>query len=135
MYYHCQVTVGPDVIIAGGWGNGYLASAYKLSTDDRWTTLPSMTTARFGHACVVHQDYLVVIGGFGAATTVEKIKLSSLTEWEAGPGLDTDFNGGQAIVYQDTIFLVYKEGKVVKLNTEGDKWEAVADLGYIGRRP
>ena len=94
-----------------------------------------MATARDGHACVVHQDYLYVIGGYGAYTSVEKMKLTSLTKWEAGPGLDTDFWAGQAIVYQDTIFLVYKDGKVVKLNTE-DKWEVVIDLGRsIGSRP
>merc|ERR1739838_1207060 len=142
MVGHCQVTAGSDVIVTGGWNHRswtHLVDAYKLSTDGRWTTLPSMTTARQLHACVVHQDYLVVIGGSGAAAagrTVEKIKLTSLTKWEAGPGLDTDFTYGQAIVYQDTIFLVYKDGKVVRLNTEGDKWEAVADLGRnIGTRP
>jgi len=140
MYSHCQVTAGPDVFLTGGYGSGYLdnrlAGAYKLSTDDRWATLPSMTSARSNHACVVHQDYLVVIGGYGAERTVEKIKLNSLTEWEAGPGLDTGLYYGQAMVYQDTIFLVYRDGKVVKLNTEGDKWEEVADLGRdIGLRP
>ena len=94
-----------------------------------------MTTARAGHACVVHQDYLYAIGGWGAAgKRVEKMELNSLTKWEAVPGLDTDFSFGQTIVYEDTIFLVYREGKVVKLNTE-DKWEAVTDLGYIGDRP
>jgi len=137
---HCQVTVGPDVIITGG-RNSYvnLAGAYKLSTDGSWTTLPSLTTARSSHACVVHQGYLVVIGGHEttATRTVEKIKLTSLTKWEAGPGLDTYLYHGQAIVYQDTIFVVNKDdGKVVKLNTEGDNWEAVTDLGRnIGQRP
>jgi len=65
------------------------------------------------------------------------MKLTSLTKWEAGPALDTDtdFSYGQAIVYQDTIFLVYADGKVMKLNTE-DKWEEVTDLGRdIGLRP
>ena len=94
-----------------------------------------MATDRSGHACVVHQDYLYVIGGdIRDKTSVEKMKLTSLTKWEAGPGLDTDFSYGQAIVYQDTIFLVYDDGKVVKLNTE-DKWEEVTDLGHIGSRP
>jgi len=65
---------------------------------------------------------------------VEKMKLTSLTKWEAGPALDTGFSNGQAIVYQDTIFLVYTEGKVVKLNTE-DKWEEIADLGRSIGRP
>jgi len=135
MVAHCQVTAGPDVIITGG-GNGNrgpLAGAYKLSTDgSSWIPLPSMATRRWGHACVVHQDYLYVIGGTGAGTTVEKMELTSLTKWEAGPVLDTDF-AGQAIVYQDTIFLVYQDGKVVKLNTE-DQWEEVTDLGrYIGQ--
>merc|ERR1712129_444328 len=136
MSSHCQVTAGSDVIITGGYGNSRLASAYKLSTDGTgWTTLPSMTSAREGHACVVHQEYLFVIGGAGAWTSVEKMELSTNT-WEAGPGLDTNFYYGQAIVYQDTIFLVYKDGKVVKLNTE-DKWEVVTDLrlGDAGRRP
>merc|ERR1712106_270566 len=96
-----------------------------------------MTTARWAHACVVHQDYLFVIGGRWkeANLSVEKIKLNSLTKWEAGPGLDTKFIFGQAIVYQDTIFLVYQNGKVVKLNTE-DKWAVVTELGRsIGSRP
>jgi len=152
---HCQVTVGPDVIITGNiimstsmcaglilslvggfFGNSRRASAYKISTDgSSWDPLPSLAAARDGHACVVHQDYLYAIGGYGARTTVEKMKLTSLTKWEAGPGLDTAFEYGQAIVYQDTIFLVYKDGKVVKLNTE-DKWEVVIDLGRaIGSRP
>merc|ERR1712106_265041 len=56
---HCQVTAGSDVIITGGqhvWFS-LLASAYKISTDgSSWTPLPSMTTDRRGHACVVHQD-------------------------------------------------------------------------------
>merc|ERR1712086_1107615 len=135
---HCQVTAGPDVIITGGFvGNSMLDSAYKLSTDgSSWIQLPSLATARYAHACVVHQDYLYVMGGYGGySIRVEKMKLTSLTKWEAGPGLDTAFQHGQAIVYQDTIFLVYEEGKVVKLNTE-DKWEVVTDLGRsIGSRP
>ena len=71
-------------------------------------------------------------------TTVEKMKLTSLTKWEAGPELKPYpydlFYESQAIVYQDTIFLVYRDGKVVKLNTE-DKWEEVTDLGHIGSKP
>merc|ERR1712106_43173 len=141
---HCQVTADSDVIVTGGLGNGRIkASAYKLSTDRTgWTTLPSMTAPRQGHACVVYEGYLYAIGGasnkWGAAgTTVEKMELNTLTAWEAGPGLDTRFDGGQAIVYQVTIFLVYRDGKVMKLNTDGtDKWEEVADLGRtIGGRP
>jgi len=142
MWRHCQVTAGSDVIITGGFGNilssdyEELTSAYKLSADgSSWIQLPSMATARFGHACVVHQDYLYAIGGAGAYSSVEKMKLTSLTKWETGPELDTSFYGGQAIVYQDTLFLVYKEGKVVKLNTE-DKWEKVTDLVHgLGDRP
>jgi len=135
MVWHCQVTAGPDVIITGGTGNsGYLASAYKLSTDgSSWIQLPSTAFVRNGHGCVVHQDYLYVIGGRHPVRSVEKMKLTSLTKWEAGPELDASFEYGQAIVYQDTLFLVYDEGKVVKLNTE-DKWEEIADLGYDGYR-
>jgi len=144
MYGHCQVTAGSDVIIAGGRSDGgYLASAYKMSEDGRsWSQLPSMTRARYGHACAVHQGYIYVMGGRPAHASVERMKLTSLT-WETGPELDTAlsfFIGqstvGEAIVYQDTLFLVYKQtGRVVKLNTE-DKWEDVADLGGdIGNRP
>jgi len=135
MHSHCQVTAGSDVIITGGNGkSGRLASAYKISTDGTWNQVPSMENARYGHACLVHEGFLYVIGGVGAEASVEKIKLGTLT-WKTGPGLDKGFAYGQAILYQDTIFLVYKGGQVVKLNTE-DKWEDVADLGgSIGRRP
>ena len=93
-----------------------------------------MENARYGHACLLHEGFLYVIGGVGADTSVEKIQLGTLT-WETGPGLSKGFAYGQAILYQDTVFLVYKGGQVVKLNTE-DKWEDVADLGgSIGSRP
>ena len=91
-----------------------------------------MEFPKSGHACVVHKRFLYAIGGRIKGTRVDRMKLSNNT-WETGPRLDTLFYYGQAIVYQDTLFLVYREGKVVKLNTE-DKWEVVADLVNIGDR-
>ena len=147
---HCQVTVGSDIIIAGiivilnnckglivillgGWPN--VASAYKLSGQQgtTWKPLPSMAKARYGHACLAHQGHFYAIGGNGG--NVEKMDLSTMT-WETGPGLDTfgPFTNGQATLYQNTIFLVYRNGKVLKLNTE-DKWEEVADIGWAKTDP
>ena len=62
---------------------------------------------------------------------MEKLSLATMT-WEAGPSLPSEFYDGTALVYQHTIYLVYKDGRVVKLNTE-DQWEDVARVGNLGR--
>jgi hypothetical protein len=40
-------------------------------------------------------------------------------------------NTGQALVHKSTIYVVYRDGRVLKLNTAG-RWEDVTNIGDIG---
>ena len=148
MYNHCQVTVGTVVIVTGsgivtvqivlviiifigGYTSSKLASVYKLQAGV-WTRLPDMARARYAHSCEVVGGHLFVMGGDGAGA-VEMMNIST-QKWQPGPELAKSFSSGQAVVYRSTLFLVSREGKVVKL-TDAAKWEDVANIGPIGTRP
>ena len=119
-------------IFIGGYNAGNLASVYKLHHSE-WKQLPDMKHARRGHSCVLVDGQLFVIGGYGADKSVEVMDVSSGT-WRDGPSLDGSHIYGQAVVHDSVLYVLYKDGKVVKL-TDGKKWEDVASIGSIGTRP
>ena len=108
-----------------------LASVYKLEYG-QWKQLPDMNQARRGHSCGLVDGQLFVIGGYGAEKSVEVMDVSSGT-WRDGPSLDVNHIWGQAVVHDSVLYVLYKDGKVVKL-TDGKKWEDVASIGSIGDR-
>ena len=107
-----------------------LASVYQLESGV-WSRLSDMARARDLHACVAMEGNLYIFGGYGTQFSVEIMKIST-QEWKAGPLLNKGFSGGQAFVHNSSIYLVYKEGNVTKLTTDG--WENVASVGWIGWR-
>ena len=119
-------------IFIGGYNEGNLASVYKLESGV-WTRLEDIKHSRRGPSCLRMGGEIFVIGGSGAEKTVEVLNISSQT-WREGPSLPASHSLGQAIVYDSVLYVLYKDGTVVKL-TEGGEWENVARVGNIGYRP
>jgi hypothetical protein len=109
-----------------------LASVYKLE-HGQWKQLPDMNHPRYGHSCGLLDDQVFVIGGAGAEKSVEVVDVSS-GMWSEGPSLDASHSYGHVVVHDSVLYVLYKDGKVVKL-TDGKKWEDVASIGSIGNRP
>ena len=105
---------------------------YKLE-HGQWKQLPDMNHPRRGHSCGLLDGQLFVIGGSGAAKSVEVMDISTQA-WREGPFLDASHSWGQAVVHDSVLYVLYKDGKVIKL-TDGKKWEDVASIGSIGTRP
>ena len=120
------------MFIGGNSNDGYLASVYKLESGV-WTKLQNIKHPRVGHSCVRRGGEIFVIGEKGAYKSVEVLNISSQT-WREGPSLPASHSLGQAIVYDSVLYVLYKDGTVVKL-TEGGEWENVARVGNIGYRP
>jgi len=132
---HCQLTVGADVYILGGYNNSMaLPSVYKLSENSAtWSPVANMEHGRYKHSCALHDDYIYVLGGMNAKTSVERLDLSTMT-WEKVPDLPEEFEGGQALSFQSNLYLVNRwTGLVVKL-TKNNQWEKINTLGFIGDR-
>ena len=119
-------------IFIGGYNAANLASVYKLEYDE-WKQLPDMNHPRYAHSCVLVDGQLFVIGGYGAEKSVEVMDTDS-GRWREGPSLDFSHIYGQTVVHDSVLYVLYKDGKVVKL-TDGKKWEDVASIGSIGTRP
>ena len=119
-------------IFIGGYNGATLASVYKLEYGE-WKQLPDMNHARYAHSCVLVDGQLFVIGGYGAEKSVEVMDVSSGT-WRDGPSLDVNHIWGQAVVHDSVLYVLYRDGKVVKL-TDGKKWKDVASIESIGTRP
>ena len=117
--------------LGGKDNSAKLASVYQLESGV-WSRVSDMAQARDQHACVAMEGNLYMIGGYGTQFSVEIMKIST-KERKAGPRLDKGFSGGQAFVHNSSIYLVYKEGNVIKLTPDG--WEDVANVGWIGWRP
>ena len=91
-----------------------------------------MKNGRYGHACELWKGELIVMGGDGAKTSVEIFSIST-KQWRTGPTLTSKFAWGQTIIFQSTLYLVNREGQVVKL-TDEQNWQNAVNIGNIGSR-
>jgi len=123
---HCQVNTEEGVVVVGGQSEdfmmGYSARVFLLQAG-RWTELPSMSTPREGHACVLYNHELWAIGG--ATSSVEILNLGTKT-WRAGPAVPESMYLNQAVVYENQLYAIDEDGPVYRLSEYN--WLKVADI-------
>ena len=78
-------------------------------------------------------NHIYVLGGTELSST-EIMDLTTNT-WTSGPELPRDFKNGQAITYQDSLYAIFTQGTVYKLDDDKAGWTKVATGRYIGSRP
>jgi len=136
---HCQVTVGSEVFVIGGYKRyDPLSTVYKLS-GGTWSVLPSIKTAREGHMCSVLDNVIYVMGGsdgYNCLTSVEML-LPGSNDWVEGPPLPGAVGGGQSVVYRDAVFVMggHSSNNPSVSNTNiyklaGDQWMPVASFDF-----
>ena len=143
---HCQVTVGSEVFVIGGYnsdnGSDALSTVYKLS-GGTWSVFASIKTARSGHMCSVLDNVIYVMGGMdydsNYHTSVE-ILLPGSNDWVEGPPLPRGVGGGQSVVYRDAVFVMggsssynpsVSNTNIYKL--AGDQWVTEARFDFPDR--
>merc|ERR1711936_202454 len=147
---HCQVTVGSEVIIAGGYTDRGRYTKQTFSWDgNSWTELGDMKINRVSHACVELGGYVYAIGGESEPSgnygqSIEKLDLHT-GEWTEGPellypdpiyGSRKPFSEVSALNIFGELYIVGglgdNGGKVYKL--VGNTFQLVANTGYHGYR-
>ena len=112
-YWHCQVTVGHDVYVIGGWHDNHKpqSSVYILSEDQVWVKGKNLPTHLSEHSCAVIGSKIYVIGGYDHSkdlvTSVFILDTSAHgSSWELGPELPVPRAKAQTFVYDDTLYLL-----------------------------
>ena len=128
---HCQVTVGSDVFVIGGYSESsysIVSTVYKLS-GGIWTQFSSIKTPREYPMCSVMGDQIFVISGkdeyYNDLRSVEVLTPDS-DVWVDGPSLPEDFDSGisQSVVFRDSLY-VFDFGKVYRLDNGANEWITV----------
>jgi alpha-tubulin suppressor-like RCC1 family protein len=81
---------------------------------DQWTTLASMTQARYGHLTAVHNGLLYVLGGADGTSTFSSVEIydPSTNSWTAGVALLSPLGRAEGILIGNKILVVGGENSV-----------------------
>jgi len=117
--HHCQVTVGNDVYVIGGYeilyaetgSSGPQSSVFILSDAQEWVKGESLPTPLSRHACAVIGTKIYVLGGHDGnsyETSVVYVLDTSTPDssWETGPELPVQLTSAQTFVYDGTLYLL-----------------------------
>merc|ERR1719347_2034219 len=131
LQWHCQVTIGGDVFVIGGYSSySAVSSVYKLS-DGIWILHSDIKTPRFNPMCSVMDDNIFVISGkdeyYNVLPSVEVLSTGS-NDWVEGPSLPEDISGSvrnsHSVVFENSLY-VFDFGKVYRLDNGAYEWITV----------
>ena len=141
---HDSAVLGSQLYVIGGWemqgGEGeYHATAYvcDLAVDNpRWKALSKPPFSRRALAVAAWQGKIYVIGGMddsNDATTATNVFDPKTQQWSDGPplpGKPIDGFGSSAFGTPYGLFATTKSGLLVRLSSDGKRWEEVGKLNH-----
>ena len=135
-YYHCQVTVGDNVYVVGGYtDSGNTGDTYRLSLSSKqWVKQSSLNTPRGYHGCAEWDGGIMVIGGYNGGSnylsSVEKYNPVS-NKWFTFTPLPKSLWYMQVLVWDNDLYVFgghvnsEKNEKVYKLKKDEETWETL----------
>ena len=102
-----------------------------------WTRKASLYLTRYAHACALDGKFLYIIGGQHEGDFIRSTEILDLETWtlQSGSAMPLGTYNGQALAYNGSIYSLFRNGKVFRLDKGENDWTKGISIDSVGSRP